>query len=183
MVSQRRLRELYTDRVFLRGAYLSNTAFRKALKKEYGIKVTAKEVDDALGPYEVYFQSKDKSVEFERRKYDVQGSFQVFQTDLAEVRVNVPDLGTNTVLDKEKYFLVVIDAGSSHLWTYPLKDKTARTVWSKFEELFAHLSVLPQKIVSDLGSEFVGNRKKFQERGILWRQSRGYVSSPICQVL
>lgn len=153
MVSNKRLRKLYTDKRFLSGAFLSTTAFKKALRKEYGIKVTSKQIDDALAPYEVYFQSKDKSIHFKRRKYQVQGSFQVFQCDLGEVRIKVPDLGKKTVLDSEKFFLVVIDVNSSRLWTFPLKDKKATTVWARFQELFDELPVKPAKIVSDLGGE------------------------------
>jgi len=48
-----------------------------------------------------------------------------------------------------KFFLVVIDVFSKHMYTRPLKDKTAKSVGEKFEEIFEEFQSPIFKLESD----------------------------------
>ena len=53
-----------------------------------------------------------------------------------------------------KYMLNVIDVFSRYAWIKPLKDKSAKTVLSAFEEIMLDEKAIPSKLWVDQGSEF-----------------------------
>lgn len=61
-----------------------------------------------------------------------------------------------------KYILVVVDTFSKYCWAIPLKNKTAETVLKGFKSILKGRK--PNKIWSDLGSEFKGVFKAFCDK-------------------
>lgn len=64
--------------------------------------------------------------------------------------------------DGYKYILVVVDIFSKYCWAIPLKNKTAETVLKGFKTILKNRK--PNKIWSDLGSEFKSVFKSFCDK-------------------
>jgi len=59
------------------------------------------------------------------------------------------DLAVMPEFDGYKYFLVMIDVFSKHLYARPLKDKTASTVGKAFEDIYKEFQSPIFKLESD----------------------------------
>jgi hypothetical protein len=72
-----------------------------------------------------------------------------------------------------KYFLVLIDVFSRHVYAEPLKDKDAPTVRKVLEKIFATFTSPITKLETDEGGEFVGLKKFFKKEKILFSVKAG----------
>ena len=82
------------------------------------------------------------------RKYDVRGSFDTWQADLAFM----PKFGLVTG------FLVCVDIGSRKIYTRTITTKSITAIRNKFESIFQKDcdNFTPVKIITDAGKEFIG---------------------------
>ena len=62
-----------------------------------------------------------------------------------------------------KYFLLLIDVFSRHIYCEPLKRKTAPQVGIAIEKILAKMHAPNQKIQTDQGTEFIGNKALFKK--------------------
>ena len=90
---------------------------------------------------------------FPRRHYHVHGFGSLVQMDLGQL----------TPANDYKYFLVVIDVFSYHIWGAKLKSKKAKPVLMAFKKIVTKMNSkitpkidkLPHRVESDRGSEFI----------------------------
>lgn len=67
-----------------------------------------------------------------------------------------------------KYFLVVVDVFSKHLYTRSLKSKSAQEVGKEFESIYNEFQTPIYKLESDQGAEFLGNKALFKKLNIYY---------------
>ena len=72
-----------------------------------------------------------------------------------------------------KYFLVLIDVFSRHLYVEILKDKSANTVKKAFEKIFSTFTSPITKIETDEGGEFIGLKNFFKKEKIIFSVKAG----------
>ena len=126
--------------------------------------IPRKQIDEELYKSEIYskfkpFRKIDTSPVFVHKKRDT------FQTDLAFFTTPQFVEATNGY----QYLLLVIDCFTKKLWLVPLKDKKCKTVYREFENLFQNIDILPKKIQSDRGTEFLCPeiQKLFKRKNII----------------
>ena len=90
---------------------------------------------------------------------------ELFQADLAFL--NKPELIAAN--EGNQYLLVIIDCFTKKIWLYPLLNKQSKSVYEKFKHLFQTLKVLPKKLQTDKGTEFLGS-----QLGALFKQHNVY---------
>lgn len=162
MLTDQQIEELYRDKNFY-GAFSGALNFQTFLKTELNEDVSLKRIYSILKKMPFYVISQRPIRRFPRRKYDLAGFGSLMQADIA------------VMFEKNgyKYFLVVCDVFSRHLFVEALKDKTAESVRKVLEKLFDSISTPISKFETDQGGEFVGLRKFFKERNILFKTKYG----------
>ena len=62
-----------------------------------------------------------------------------------------------------KYFLLLIDVFSRHIYCEPLKKKNSLQVGAAIEKIMAKMETPIQKLQTDQGTEFIGNKALFKK--------------------
>ena len=110
-----------------------------------------------------YIKTVRPTRKYPTRPMHVHGYGVLMQADLAVM----PADGAHT------YFLLVIDIFSRKLFCCPLARKDAKSVKEAFLTIFAEAKVIPEKLETDRGTEFIGNKAFFREKGIYFRVKTG----------
>lgn len=162
MLSDDELLEKYRD-INFGGAFSGARNFQVFLKTELNEDVPLKRIFEILKKQPFYIISQKAIRRFPRRKYTVAGFGCLMQSDIA------------FMFEKNgfKYFLVLIDVFSRHLYVEILKDKTAETVKQAFQKIFATFTSPITKIETDEGGEFIGLKSFFKKEKIIFSIKAG----------
>lgn len=128
-----------------------------------------KRVFDWLANQDAYTLHRPVRRKFPRLHYNVSNVDDVWEADLCQM-TSLKDEN-----DGYCYLLVVIDVLSKFAWVEPLRDKSARTVATAFENILRRADGrVPVYLQTDRGKEFVGSalQRLLDERGIRYRVAR-----------
>ena len=162
MLSDDQLLEKYRDINFA-GAFSGARTFQIFLKTELNEDVSLKRIYQLLKEQPFYIISQKPIRKFPRRKYSVASFGSLMQADIA------------FMFEKNgfKYFVVLIDVFSRHLYVEILKDKSAESVKKAFQMFFATFASPITKIETDEGGEFTGLKAFFKREKILFSIKAG----------
>lgn len=79
------------------------------------------------------------------------------------------DLGFMAPFNKFRYFLCLVDVFSWHIWAVALRKKSGPVVGKALTATFDSIKSPITKIQADSGTEFIGNKKLFEERHIIFQ--------------
>ncbi len=137
------------------GSFSGIATFRAALEHEKNIKIGK----DAL--YKIFRKDPDYVLEmktvrrkFPRRKMTVHGVAHLWQADIA---IMYP-------AQNFMYFLLCIDVFSRKIFCKALRTKHANSIKRAFEGIFRTTGLIPDKLETDQGTEFTGNKTFFKEK-------------------
>ena len=137
-MSSKEILKLYKDPNF-DGSFSGVRTFCDFVFAEKGIKLSPKHVYDVLKTDPLYLMQMKPVRKFPTRPYDVQSFGNLCQMDLA----NMPQF------DGFKYFLILIDVFSKHIYALPLKDKTSATVGDAFQKIYQQFGSPIYKLETD----------------------------------
>lgn len=156
MLTDEEILKIYKDPNFF-ASFGGVRQFKDALFAEFNENVPLKKLTEILQKDENYLIHMKPKRKFPIRHYDVQSFGSLVQMDLAFM----PNF------NGFKYFLLLIDAFSKHIYCEPLKDKSASKVQAAFEKIVTEQFKSPiYKLESDQGTEFTGNKSYFKEKNI-----------------
>jgi hypothetical protein len=161
-ISDRKIIELWRDPTFS-GSYRGIKTFQILLKTDLNIDVSQKRLYSVLKQDKNYIMHQKPMRNFERRHYDINFYGELCQMDLA-VMYNCSSF---------IYFLLLIDCFSLKMFARPLKNKSSKTVSEALEEIFDEFGVPIHVLQSDRGKEFIGCKKLFNKRKIVFRPKFG----------
>jgi hypothetical protein len=146
------------------GSFSGARNFQVFLKTDLNEYVPLKRIYSILKSLPFYVISQRPIRRFPRRKYDVKSYGALLQADLAFMYEK----------NQRKYFLVVIDVFSRHLFVDILENKDATTVRKSLEKIFSeHFPTPITKLETDQGGEFVGLKDFFKKHEILFGMKYG----------
>ena len=162
MLSDEEILEKYRD-ISFPGAFSGARNFRLFLKTDLNEDVPLKRIYQILKEQPFYIISQKAIRRFPRRKYSVASFGSLMQSDIA------------FMFEKNgfKYFMVLIDVFSRHLYVEILQDKTAESVKKAFLKIFATFTSPITKIETDEGGEFVGLKSFFKKEKIIFSIKAG----------
>ncbi len=162
MLSDEEIADKYRD-INFPGAFSGARNFQMFLKTDLDEDIDLKRIYNILKAQPFYVISQKPIRRFPRRPYWVPGYGILMQSDVA------------FMFEKNgfKYFLVLIDVFSRHLYVEALKDKTAPTVKKAFQKIFSNFTSPITKIETDEGGEFTGLRAFFKKEKILFNIKTG----------
>ncbi len=146
------------------GSFSGIATFRAALEHEKNIKISK----DTL--FKIFRKDPDYILEmktvrktFPRRKMIVHGVASLWQADIA---IMFPS-------QDFMYFLLCIDVFSHKIFCKALKTKHAKSIKKAFEAIFRTAALIPDKLETDQGTEFTGNKSFFKEKNIFFKVKTG----------
>ncbi len=146
------------------GSFSGITNFRAALAVEKDIHVSKAKLFSILRKDpDILLETKKKLKKIPRRSMMVHGVGILWQCDLAEMHE----------INGKKYFLLCIDVYSHKLYCEALQTKSAKEVRNAFKKIFNVAQLKPEKIESDQGGEFRGNKVFFQQQKIFFKVKIG----------
>lgn len=125
MISDEALIKLWTDLSFA-GSFAGIRTFRMFLKTDKNIDVPIAKLYSLLKQLPLYIMNQKIVRKFPRRKYVVTSFGQVCQADLGEM----------APFNKFRYFLLVVDLFSRHMYVEALRRKTGPVVRNGFIKIF-----------------------------------------------
>ena len=155
-------------------SFSSSYALYKAAKKK-NRNIMHSQVKDFLSGEDVYTLHKQARKPRKYRKTIAHSIDAIHQADLVDV----------SALSREnkgyKFILTNIDVFSRKAWAVPIKNKTGASVKTAFEQI--HKDRVPQKIHSDLGSEFYNKivQDYFKSKGIAHYSSASDFKAALCE--
>ena len=161
-ISDEKLLQLWRDPNFS-GSYRGVKTFQILLKTDLNVDVSQRRLFKVLKTDKNYIMHQKPVRNFERRHYDVNFYGEVCQMDLA-VMYNY----SNYI-----YFLMLIDCFSLKMFTKPLKNKSSVTVSKALEEIFVEFGAQIHVLQSDRGKEFIGCKKLFRDKKIVFKPKFG----------
>ena len=162
VLSDSEIIELYQNTDFP-GSFSGARTFQMFLKTDKNVDIPISKIYSLLKQMPLYIMNQKRVRKFPRRKYVVTSFGQVVQADLAEM---VP-------FNKFRYFLLLVDLFSRHLYVQPLRRKTNQVVRSAFEKIFSEFKSPIIKLETDQGSEFISQAKWFKEKKIVFKKKIG----------
>ena len=161
-LSDSEILDLYQDTDFA-GSFSGARSFQMFLKTDKDVDIPLTKIYSLLKQLPLYIMNQKRIRRFPRRKYVVTSFGQVVQADLGEM---MP-------FNKFRYFLLLVDLFSRHLYVEPLRRKTTKAVRAAFEKIFEEFKSPIVKLESDSGSEFVSQAAWFKEKKIVFRRKIG----------
>ena len=161
-ITDQKLIQLWRDPNFS-GSYRGVRTFQILLKTDLNIEVPQSRLFKVLKKDKNYIMHQKPVRNFERRHYDVNFYGELCQMDLA-VMFNYSGY---------IYFLLLIDCFSLKMFARPLKNKSSPTVSKALNEIFEEFGAPIHVLQSDRGKEFIGCKKLFQEKNIVFRPKFG----------
>ena len=162
-LTEEQIRKLWRTPSFP-GSFAGIATMQAALEHEKGQKVSQKRL------FEIMRQDPDFVLEmkkvrktFERRKLLVHGVGVIWQSDVAFLPPINGYIG----------FLLCIDLFSRKIFCSLLKTKDAAEIKASFKKIFAKAKLTPHKLETDKGSEFLGNKKFFDDKDIFFKVKIG----------
>jgi hypothetical protein len=162
MWTEEKILSLWRDPTFS-GSYRGIKTFQILLKTDLNIDISEKELYKIIRKDPIFLIHQKRRRNFPRRSYDLRFYGELIQSDIAYM------FPFNNFL----YFLVVIDCFSSKLFVEPLKSKTSYAVQTAFEKIFDSFNAPIQELQTDQGKEFLGCKKFFKEKKILFKLKYG----------
>ncbi len=157
------IRELWRDPSFS-GSFAGVRNFQATLALEKGVH------KDITTLFHILRQDPDFVVEmkrerktFPRRSIMVHGVGRLWQADLAILFSFEGFIG----------FLLCVDVFSRAIFCEKIKNKDAKTIRLAFEKIFKEAGLKPDKLESDRGAEFVGNKDFFKKNKIFFKIKTG----------
>ena len=138
------------------GSFSGVRVFKMFLYTDFNEDVSEKRILDLLKQDANYLIHQRKQRKYPLRAYDVQAFGELVMLDLAYM---FPVMGF-------KYFLLFIDVFSRHIYCEPLKKKTAAQVGVAIEKIIGQMHTPIQKLQTDQGTEFIGNKALFKKHNI-----------------
>lgn len=126
------------------GAFGGVDVLTRALSNK---KIKSTQVSSFLKDQETYSLHRQVRRNFPRRRVQVGGRRQQFQCDLVDMHEHVDGA--------YKWILMCIDVFTKKAWAFPLKRKNAEEMLAAMKELLENLQVLPAKLQTDKGKEFL----------------------------
>ena len=162
MLTDDEIAEKYRD-ISFPGAFSGARNFQMLLKTDFNEDIELKRIYSILKKQPFYVISQKPIRRFPRRSYWVSGFGILMQSDVA------------FMFEKNgfKYFLVLIDVFSRHLYVEALKDKSAPTVRKAFQKIFSSFTSPITKIETDEGGEFTGLKPIFKKEKIIFNIKTG----------
>lgn len=130
--------KLYKDPTF-EGSFSGVRTFCDFVFAEKGVKLSLKQVYNVLKTDPLYLMQMKPIRKFPTRPYDVQSFGNLYQMDLAVM----------PVFNGFKYFLVLIDVFSKHIFALPLKDKSSSSVGEAFQKIYEQFRSPIYKLETD----------------------------------
>lgn len=157
---QKILEELYHDPGSAAGFSSANQLLTEAQKADPTI--NRKDVNYFLAGDRVYTLHRPRRVNFPRAKTIPSGYLTDLQVDLADFQKLSRHNGGY------KYMLLGVCVLSKRIFAVPVRTKTPKDMCPAFEQLFTQMDMVPHRIFSDRGTEFVGATMKqfFKENEI-----------------
>ena len=162
MLSDEEIIKLYRDPEFS-GSFSGARSFQMFLKMDKNEDVSLKRIYSLLKQLPLYIMNQKRIRKFPRRKYIVTSFGQVCQADLAEM----------SSFNSFRYFLLLVDLFSRHIYVEPLRRKTMPVVRKAFERIFDEFKTPITKLETDKGSEFISQAEWFKERNIVYVKKVG----------
>jgi|LakMenE01Jun11ns_1017448.scaffolds.fasta_scaffold9657588_1 hypothetical protein len=162
MLSDSEILDLYQDTAF-QGSFSGARTFQMFLKTDKNVDISITKIYTLLKQLPLYIMNQKRIRKFPRRKYVVTSFGQVCQADLGEM---LP-------FNKFRYFLLLVDLFSRHLYVEPLRRKTTQVVRAAFEKIFEQFKSPIVKLETDQGSEFISQAKWFKEKKIVYKKKIG----------
>jgi transposase InsO family protein len=159
MLSDSEILDLYQDTAF-QGSFSGARTFQMFLKTDKNVDISITKIYTLLKQLPLYIMNQKRIRKFPRRKYVVTSFGQVCQADLGEM---LP-------FNKFRYFLLLVDLFSRHLYVEPLRRKTTQVVRAAFEKIFEQFKSPIVKLETDQGSEFISQAKWFKEKKIVYKK-------------
>ncbi len=130
------------------GAFSGPKKVQQILSKDGQYNVSYDQVRKWLQDQDAYSLHQPVRYKFKRNRVISQGIDYLWDRDLADVaNISVHNSGI-------KFFLILIDVFSKHLWVEPLKDKKHDSIISALQNIFGKTSRRPIMLRSDRRSEF-----------------------------
>ncbi len=154
------------------GAFTGLTTFRTALALEKDIHISRTNLFHIMKHDEHFVvETKRRRKQIPRRPLVVHGFCALWQADLAAM----PEI--NGYIG----FLCCIDLFSRNIYCRLLRSKTAKEVRKAFLDIFREVGQKPQKLETDKGSEFLGNRAFFIRQQIFFKIKVGQNKAAFCE--
>lgn len=125
-----------------------------------------------------YTLHKPVRYKFPRRPYNVRNVGDLWEVDLADFR------NLSSYNDEFNYVLACIDVLSKFVYTEVLPDKTAKSVASALERIFARCSDrVPHVLQGDKGKEFLGAiaQNTLKKYNVIYRKTRNDVKASVIE--
>ena len=160
---QNEILELWRDPNFS-GSYSGLANFQSCLQNEKNIYLSRNELLQILKKDRNYVLEMRKVPKvIERRGMNIHGYGNLFQADVG------------ILFEHDNYigFLLCIDVYSRRIFCEKLKSRTKEEVQKAFKNIFLEAAVKPEKIETDAGGEFVGNKLFFEKEKIFFKIKTG----------
>ena len=154
--------QLYHDPEFP-GSFSGARTFQMFLKTDKNVDLPIPKIYSLLKQIPLYIMNQKRIRKFPRRKYVVTSFGQVKQADLGEM---LP-------FNKFRYFLLLVDLFSRHMYVEPLRRKTTQVVRAAFENIFKELKSPIVKLETDQGTEFISQANWLKEKKIVFKKKIG----------
>jgi hypothetical protein len=158
MLSDAEILKLWRDTSF-NGSFSGIKNFQLFLKTDFDENISQQRLYNVMKTLPNYIYQLKPIRKFPTRKYQ-SDSF----GDLMEM-----DLGFMASFNMFRYFLCLVDVFSWHIWCVALRKKSGPIVGRALEKLFDEIKGPITKIQADSGTEFIGNKKIFERRKILFK--------------
>ena len=159
------------------GSYRGARTMQILLQTDKGEYVPLKQIQKVLQKEKIFIIHQRPIRHIQRRQFDVRFYGEVCESDLAYM----------FPWDNFLYFLIFIDIFSLKIFVEPLKSKSSDSVKNAFETIFKKFNAQVHVLETDRGSEFIGCRKFFKEKKIVFKTKTGnnkasYAESYIFQI-
>ncbi len=146
------------------GSFSGINNFQNCLETEKNIKLSKAKLFSILRKDQDFVMESRKSQKtFPRRKFMVHGVGQVWQADLGIMYPYSDYIG----------FLLCIDLFSHAIFCKLLRGKDRLSTKLAFEEIFTESKLVPRKLETDQGQEFISNKQYFSQKGIFFKIKTG----------
>ncbi len=162
-LSDSSIRQLWRDPKFS-GSFSGLSNFSNALHLEKNINIPRAKLLQIMKEDEDFLlETKVHRKNIPRRQMKVHGIGILWQADLAQM----------FEFDNKIGFLLCMDVFSRAIFCSVLKNKSAKEVQKAFIEIFKEAGLKPEKLETDQGSEFKGNRSFFEKEKIFFKVKIG----------
>ena len=162
-LSDEEIIELWKDPSFT-GSFSGVANFARALELEKNVTISRRRLFEILRKDEDFLlETRKIRKHFPRRSMNLHGYGKLFQSDVAFM------MPVNNYIG----FLLCIDIFSRKIFCELLQSKRAEDIRQAFNNIFKEAKVIPEKLETDQGTEFRGNKAYFLKNGIFFKEKFG----------